>query len=99
MTRWDRDALESAHTVRELQMDDWQADRVICEQNKRIEQLERELADMTQLKDAHAEMRAMYLAELAAEKALADRLYYSASVDDDYSWSDAVAAYRKARGL
>lgn len=74
----------------------------------RIEQLDRELAEarsdrdewMRAIKQANrnGQQYEALQAELSAEKALADRLYESLNrVDGDYF--EAVAAYRKARGL
>lgn len=79
----------------------------------RIEQLERELAVMVKAQEANLQSLADTEAELAAEKALADRLAedldgYREAIDPDCKdhccqyarETEAVlAAYRKARGL
>jgi len=83
----------------------WRCDNDLTEAAERIEQLERDLAEAQERADHWIAMAAQTedggdeaLAELAAEKALADRLYESLNrVDGDYF--EAVAAYRKARGL
>lgn len=85
-------------------------DRNVCEMHEdrdeaadRIEQLERELADVSQLKDSHAEMRSMYFEQLAAEKALADRLAddlkHLTQFHTSARYQGTIADYRKERGL
>lgn len=64
----------------------------------KIEQLERELAEARRVIFEAGREAGSLMAELTAEKALADQLHF-ALITDGVDVTEVFAAYRKARGL
>lgn len=77
----------------------WLANNLSEEAADRIEQLERELAAAKQAVQHANDHADAAIDELAAEKAMADRLYRGGVMVGDGGVTTTHEAYRKARGL